>query len=77
MPLAVGAPPSPAPAAAPTNNPFSQSQREYWAFQKVTRLQAPAGKQHPVDSFVAAKLAIPAVMAENLKPARPLPYTNT
>ena len=49
MPLAVGAPPS--------NDRFSQSQREYWAFQKVARPQAPATEQHPVDSFVAAKLA--------------------
>ena len=55
--LAVGAPPSPTPATAPSNDSFSQSQREYWAFQEVTRPRAPAAKQHPVDSFVAAKLA--------------------
>ena len=57
MSLAVGAPPSPTPATAPSNDSFSQSQREYWAFQEVTRPRAPATKQHPVDSFVAAKLA--------------------
>jgi len=57
--LAVGAPPAPppaAPATTPANDPFSQSQRQYWAFQKVTRPRLPASKQHPVDSFVAAKL---------------------
>ncbi len=57
MSLAVGAPPSPAPATTPSNDPFTQGQREYWAFQKVTRPQAPAAKPYPVDSFVAAKLA--------------------
>ena len=57
MSLAVGAPPSAAPATAPSNDAFTQSQRDYWAFQKVTRPKAPAAKQHPVDSFVAAKLA--------------------
>ena len=57
MSLAVGAPPSPAPATAPSSDAFSQSQRDYWAFQEVTRPRAPASKQHPVDSFVAAKLA--------------------
>ncbi len=62
MSLVVGAPPSAAPAAAPSNetpsnDPFSQSQREYWAFQKVTRPRVPGARQHPVDSFVGAKLA--------------------
>ncbi len=47
-------------ASPPTNDPFSPSQREYWAFQKVTRPTVPAAPQpfdNPIDAFVAAKLA--------------------
>ena len=53
--LAVGAPP--APNTGPSNDPFTQSQRDYWAFQKVIRPELPEAKQHPIDSLVAAKLA--------------------
>ncbi len=36
---------------------FSDADRQYWAFQKVERPKAPAGQNHPVDAFIAAKLA--------------------
>ena len=52
--LAVGAPP--APNTGPSHDPFTQSQRDYWAFQKVIRPEVPEAKQHPIDSLVAAKL---------------------
>ena len=52
--FAVGAPP--APNTGPSNDPFTQSQRDYWAFQKVIRPELPEAKQHPIDSLVAAKL---------------------
>ncbi len=47
-------------ASPPTNDPFSPSQREYWAFQKVTRPPVPTASdsfENPIDAFVAAKLA--------------------
>ena len=55
IPLAVGVPP--APNTGPSNDPFTQRQRAYWAFQKVTRPQVADTKQRPIDFLVAAKLA--------------------
>ena len=50
------APPSSSATTGPAQDRFSKSQRNYWAFQKVTRPELPVADQHPVDSFVAAKL---------------------
>ena len=47
-------------ASPPANDPFSRSQREYWAFQKVERPAVPSMPRsfdNPIDAFVAAKLA--------------------
>ncbi|MCB9385994.1 MAG: DUF1553 domain-containing protein [Bryobacterales bacterium] len=39
-------------------NPFSEKDRAYWAFQPVQRAAVPAaGEAHPVDAFIAEKLA--------------------
>ncbi len=39
-------------------NPFTAEDRAYWAFQPVERAAVPAaGEAHPVDAFLAAKLA--------------------
>jgi hypothetical protein len=39
-------------------NPFTDKDRAYWAFQPVARPDVPAdGEAHPVDAFIAAKLA--------------------
>jgi hypothetical protein len=50
---------------------FTEQQRNYWAFQKVTKPAVPAVKasnqvHNPIDSFVVAKLE-----AQNLKPNPP------
>ena len=38
--------------------PLTEKDRDYWAFQPVKRIQAPAaGEAHPVDAFVTEKLA--------------------
>jgi len=36
--------------------PISNDERNWWAFQKATRPDAPAGKQNPIDGFLAASL---------------------
>ena len=39
-------------------NPFTEKDRAYWAFQPVERGEVPpAGEAHPVDAFIAAKMA--------------------
>ena len=47
-------------AAPPTTDPFTKSQREYWAFQEVVRPEVPAGlsskSAHPIDAFIAQRL---------------------
>ncbi|MEZ5394520.1 MAG: DUF1549 domain-containing protein [Bryobacterales bacterium] len=49
--LAVAEPPK-------QENPFSEKDRAYWAFQRVERAPVPAaGEAHPVDAFIAEKLA--------------------
>jgi len=46
---------------------FTPQQRNYWAFQKVTKPAVPAvGARNPIDAFVLAKLA-----TQNLKPNPP------
>src|SRR5690606_29119860 len=38
-------------------NPFSEKDRSWWAFQPIQRPSAPAVEQaHPVDAFISAKL---------------------
>jgi len=58
---------SPAAQAEPTaTDPFTASQRSYWALQRVERQDPPASsnRQHPVDAFVVQKL-----LAKGLEPA--------
>jgi hypothetical protein len=46
---------------------FTDQQRNYWAFQRVTKPAVPAvGARNPIDAFVLAKLA-----TQNLKPNPP------
>jgi hypothetical protein len=57
--------------AAPAEHKFTESQRNYWAFQKVTKPSVPPVKarnaiRNPIDAFVVAKLE-----AQNLKPNPP------
>ena len=50
---------SPAFGASPSNDPFTQEQRAYWAFQKVVRPDVPGAAgafSNPIDAFIAAKL---------------------
>lgn len=37
--------------------PISSDERNWWAFQKATRPEVPAGKQNPIDGFLAAGVA--------------------
>jgi mono/diheme cytochrome c family protein len=61
---------APANAAASADHKFTEQQRKYWAFQKVTRPPVPAVKgaqlQNPIDAFVVAKLE-----AQNIRPNPP------
>ena len=53
--------------AVPAEHKFTDQQRNYWAFQKVTKPAVPAvGARNPIDAFVAAKLA-----SQNLQPNPP------
>src|SRR5579862_6398918 len=53
--------------AATAEHKFTDQQRNYWAFQKVTKPAVPAvGARNPIDAFVAAKLA-----SQNLQPNPP------
>jgi hypothetical protein len=53
--------------ATTTEHKFTDQQRNYWAFQKVTKPPVPAVSAHnPIDAFVQAKL-----QAQHLKPNPP------
>ena len=53
--------------AATTEHKFTDQQRNYWAFQKVSKPPVPAVSAHnPIDAFVLAKLA-----TQHLKPNPP------
>ena len=54
-------------SATTAEHKFTDQQRNYWAFQKVTKPAVPAvGARNPIDAFVAAKLA-----SQNLQPNPP------
>jgi mono/diheme cytochrome c family protein len=38
------------------DRPISSDERNWWAFQKATRPEVPAGKQNPIDGFLAARV---------------------
>ncbi|HWY46476.1 MAG TPA: PSD1 and planctomycete cytochrome C domain-containing protein [Bryobacteraceae bacterium] len=58
---------APAPDKTAAAHKFTDQQRKYWAFQKVTKPPVPAvSARNPIDAFVLAKLA-----TQNLKPNPP------
>jgi len=53
-------------AAAAQQHKFTEAQRRFWAFQKVTKPAVPGGARNPIDAFLAVKLK-----AQNIRPNPP------